>query len=67
MAVTALQTFLAGKLNPRLQERIAEHWRATGPPQDVMDRILAVQQTPGEWRALLLPDEPDHRSNGGFR
>ena len=56
MAIAALH-FLPGHLYSEYGDEIAAHWRAAGPPPDVMDRILQVQQTPNEWRRRLeVPD-----------
>ncbi len=56
MALAALH-FLSEHLHSRYREQIAAHWRKAGPPSDVMDRILKVQQAPAEWRSLLqIPD-----------
>ena len=56
MAMAALH-FLPEHLHSRYRDQIAAHWREAGPPPDVMDRILKVQQTPAEWQSLLqIPD-----------
>lgn len=60
VAVAALHSLLSDCLHANHRERIAEYWRREGPPEDVMDRILTVQQTPDEWRALLLLDASDN-------
>ena len=61
MALAALH-FLSEHLHSRYREQIAAHWLKAGPPPDVMDRILKVQQAPAEWRSLLqIPD-----GNGDF-
>lgn len=49
---------------PALRERIAERWRAEGPLEDVIDRLLDVQLTPCEWRSLL-DISPDDESDSG--
>lgn len=64
MAIGVLHTLPGLVLVPVHLEQIEEAWREHGPPPDVMDRILAVQQTPSEWRSLLLPDEPDNGNTG---
>ena len=56
MAVDLLQKLLSNALPLELRDRIEAVWRKDGPPPDVVDRILAVQQAPGEWRLLLGPD-----------
>ena len=56
MAVNALHTLLAKDLTP--SDRA--NWRQHGPPADAVDRLLAVQQTPSEWRTLLLLDKPNN-------
>ena len=60
VAIAALHALLHDYLHVQDRDRIAVHWQEHGLPPDPVDRILAVQQTPSEWRALLLPDEPDH-------
>ena len=47
-----------------VRDRIEEHWRTVGPPEDVVDRLLAVQQTPGEWRSLLGGPSDDNGDRG---
>ena len=56
VAIAALHALLPDHLHVQDRDRIAAHWRKHGPPPDPVDRILAVQQTPSEWHALLLPD-----------
>ncbi len=59
IAAAALYRFLPELPRPSL-DQIAAHWREHGLPDNVMDRILAVRETPGAWQALLLPDaDPD--------
>lgn len=59
MAIVALDRFLS-ELSRSSLDQIAAHWREHGLPDNVMDRILAVRETPGEWRAWLLPGtDPD--------
>ena len=59
MAMAALH-FLPEHLHSRYRDQIAAHWRKAGPPPDVMDRILKVQQAPAAWRSLLqIPDGND--------
>ena len=60
MAVNALHTLLAKDLTPSDRDQVASNWRQHGPPADAVDRLLAVQQTPSEWRTLLLLDKPDN-------
>ncbi|MCY3659993.1 MAG: Uma2 family endonuclease [Caldilineaceae bacterium] len=55
MAIAALYRFLP-ELSRQSLDQIAVHWRAHGSPDNVMDRILEVQQNPGAWRSLLLDD-----------
>ena len=58
MAVDLMHKLLSDALPPELRGRVETAWRRDGPPQDVMDRILKVQQVPNEWRSLLKgPDE----------
>ena len=53
MAIATLYSFLSEL--PRCSlDQIAVHWQEHGLPDNVMDRILAVRETPGEWRFLLL-------------
>ena len=59
-AIATLHAFLSGELRPELRDQIADHWQEHGLPADVIVHIQAVQQTPSEWRSLLLPDEPDN-------
>ncbi|MYA05882.1 MAG: Uma2 family endonuclease [Caldilineaceae bacterium SB0664_bin_22] len=54
MAIAALYSFLPELPRPSL-DQIAAHWREHGLPDNVMDHILAVRETPSMWRALLLP------------
>lgn len=54
-AVALLNQLLVAELSPNLREQIAAHWKEHGLPPNVIDRILAVQQAPNEWRSLLLP------------
>ena len=58
MALGTLHACLRSELAPAHLERIEEAWREHGLPTDVIVRIVAVQQTPSEWRSLL-PDAPD--------
>ena len=59
LAVELLHIRLADSLSTLVRNRIAAHWQESGPPPDVTERLKAVQQTPNEWRALLLPDNSD--------
>ena len=56
LAVELLHIRLSDCLSTLVRNRIAVHWRRSGPPSDVTDRLKAEQQTLNEWRALLLPD-----------
>ena len=57
MTIASLHTLPSDHLHSRYQDRIAAHWRKTGPPSDVMNRLLQVRQAPAEWRSLLrIPD-----------
>ncbi len=57
MAIDLLQKLLPNVLPLELQDRIEAVWRRDGLPPDAVDRILAVQQAPDEWRLLLeVPD-----------
>ena len=56
MAVAALYRFLP-ELPRSSLDQIAAHWQEHGLPDNVMDRILEVRDTPGAWRSLLLPGE----------
>ena len=57
MAVDLLQKLLPNALPLELRDRIEAVWRRDGLPSDAVDRILAVQQAPDEWRLLLeVPD-----------
>ena len=53
LAIASLHTLLANHLHSRYRDRIAAHWRKAGPPPDMLDRLLQVQQAPAEWRSLL--------------
>ena len=63
VAITALHALLSNYLHSRYRDQIEAHWRKAGPPQDVMDRILKVQQVPAKWRSLL--QIPDGNGNTG--
>ena len=61
-AIAMLHRVLPDDVGSAIQERIAERWRAEGPPVDVIDRLLDVQLAPREWRSLLdipLDDQAD--------
>ncbi len=64
VAIAVLHRLLS-ELPVQDRDRIATHWQEHGPPANVVDRILEIQQTPAEWRSLLLdaPDE-DRGPNG---
>ena len=65
-AIAMLHRVLPDDAGPALREQIAERWRAEGPPEDVIDRLLDVQLAPREWRSLLdIP--PDDESDSGDR
>ena len=53
VAVDLLHKLLPDRVAPVDRDRIEESWRRDGPPADVVDRILAVRQSPVEWRSLL--------------
>ena len=66
-AVTTLRLFLGDVLSPVVLDRIEAAWRHNGLPQNHLQAIHAVQQSPSEWRTLLpggLEDgnEPDQPS-----
>ncbi|MYA06023.1 MAG: Uma2 family endonuclease [Caldilineaceae bacterium SB0664_bin_22] len=66
-AIAMLHRVLPDDAGPALRERIAECWRAEGPPEDVIDRLLDVQLAPRECRSLLdipLDDEFDRDDQG---
>ncbi len=52
-----MHRLLSGELAVGYLDRVEAAWRQHGPPADVVDRILAVQKTPDEWRSLLLPGD----------
>lgn len=55
--IAVLHKFLRTKLAQPKRKRIEAVWREEGLPPDVLDRILAVQRTPKEWRSLMAaPD-----------
>lgn len=66
-AIAVLQRVLPDDAGPAIRKRIAERWRAEGPPADVLDRLLDVQLTPREWRSLLdiPPDDESDRDDHG--
>lgn len=53
VAVDLLHKLLPDRVAPADRDRIEEAWRRDGPPADAVDRILAVRQSPAEWRSLL--------------
>ena len=57
VAVAMMHRLLSGELAVGYLDRVEAAWRQHGPPADVVDRILAVQKTPDEWRSLLLPGD----------
>ena len=59
-AVDALNEFLDEELTRAEREQVEAVWRGHGPPEDYLQRIKAVLRTPGEWRSLLLTDEPNN-------
>ena len=59
LAIGLLRAYLGTELEPVELDRIEAAWRRDGPPPDVMDRILAVQQAPNEWRSLLWDPDRD--------
>ena len=63
VAVAMMHRLLPGELTDVHLDRVEAAWRRNGPPADVVDRILAVQKTPGKWRSLLLPDKPGDGSD----
>lgn len=67
MAVDLLHKLLSTELSPAEVARITAAWRRDGPPDNAIDRILAVRQAPDTWRSVLEPDadtnddrRPDH-------
>ena len=57
VTVAVLHKFLRTKLAQPKRRRIEAFWREHGLPSDAVDRILAVQRTPKEWRSLMAgPD-----------
>ena len=64
-AIAMLHRVLPDDAEPALREQIAERWRAEGPPEDVIDRLLDVQLAPSEWRSLLdfPPDDESDRTS----
>ena len=62
-AVNLLHKLLSNALAPADLDLIEAAWHRNGPPEDVVDRILAVQEAPNEWQSLLLPDESDNGSD----
>ncbi len=63
LAVALLDAYLGSTLPSADLDRITAHWHRHGPPDNVKDRILQVQQAPSTWQSLLQTDEPanDHR------
>ncbi len=61
MAVAMLRSLLSRALAPADLNKVEEAWHRDGPPSDVVNRILKVQETPTEWQALLLPGENDDK------
>ena len=59
-AVDALNELLDEELTRAEREQVEAVWRGHGPPEDYLQRIKAVLRTPGEWRSLLLTDEPNN-------
>ena len=57
MAVAMMRGLLSREMDAADLDRVEAAWRREAPPTDAVDRILKVQQTPNEWRSLLLPDE----------
>ena len=59
-AIAMLHRVLPDDAGPAIRARIAERWRAEGPPVDVIDRLLDVQLAPREWRSLLdIPSDDE--------
>ena len=57
VTVAVLHKFLRTKLAQPKRRRVEAFWRERGLPPDALDRILAVQRTPKEWRSLMVaPD-----------
>ncbi|MYA03163.1 MAG: Uma2 family endonuclease [Caldilineaceae bacterium SB0664_bin_22] len=65
VAIAVLHALLSNHLHSRYRDQIEAHWRKAGPPQDMMDCILKVQQAPAEWRSLL--QIPEENSDTGSR
>ena len=59
-AVDALHELLDEELTRPERAQVEAVWRAHGPPEDYLQRIKAVLKMPGEWRSLLMMDEPDN-------
>ena len=60
MAADLLHKLLSGTLPPGHLDQITAYWSRNGAPADVTDRILALLQSPTEWRTLLrIPNEND--------
>lgn len=64
MAIAVLHRLLS-ELPVQECDRIAAHWQEHGPPANAVDRILEVQQSPTEWRSLLLDDPDEDRGPNG--
>lgn len=60
-AVELLHKFLTDQLSSADRDRIEASWRRDGPPTDAVDCILAVRQSPTEWRSLLRIPNGDRR------
>ena len=56
LAIAMMRNLLSRELAAADLDRVEEAWRRDAPPTDAVDRILQVQETPGQWRSLLLPD-----------
>ena len=54
VTVAVLHKFLRTKLAQPKRRRIEAFWREHGLPPDAIDRLLAVQRTPKEWRSLMV-------------
>ena len=62
MAIDLLHKLLSDRLPAQDCDHVAAHWWEHGPPMDPVDRILAVRETPNEWRSLLqVPDDESGR------
>ena len=57
--IDIMRTFLGPELAVEELEQIEAAWRRDGLPAEALQRVQNVLQTPNEWRALLLPEDPN--------